>query len=303
MCQIIGFLKPTRGEVLQYIPPQRVTFSIAVGTAEVQCQFRDLRWYHNGVEIIPSSRIILSDDNTTLTIDTTSEADCGTYEVKYTGLVVHPYFRSCEVAVLNLLREYPVLMPAVFHLQTSNTGIENALCLHARVYVYMHSQSFFFPFLTDKSEVYSAEQSTSISFVGGVNLETVPFSDSGEITLDVNGKVDTSLEETVFTVWHHNGGALPFGSKVGTLKKPLLHVSQSLETKKLNKIIDSGVYEVSLSVDAHSHFVSHLQCPIEYAEFVHNIFLSDTITLAKDFVHLAYYGKNTLSCSVEHFAV
>ena len=149
--------------------------------------------------------------------------------------------------------------------------------------------------------LYPAEQSTSIHFVGDANLGTVPFSDSGEITLDVNGKIDASVEGTVFTTWHHNGGTLPFGSNVGTLKKPLLRVSQSLETKRLNKIIDSGVYEVGLNVDAHTHFVSHLQCPVEYVELVYDIFLTDRITLTKDAVNLKYYGKNTLNCSVNHF--
>ena len=49
-------------------------------------------------------------------------ADSGVYEARFDGLLIHPYSRICEEAVLDLLRHYPVLKPAVFHVGTASTS-------------------------------------------------------------------------------------------------------------------------------------------------------------------------------------
>ena len=149
----------------------------------------------------------------------------------------------------------------------------------------------------------SAEQSTVIQFVGGANFNTVPFRDLDEITLDVYGKTDASVDGTISTSWYHNGGELPLGSELGALKKSLQRISQSLEIMKLNQIVDSGVYEVDVNVDAYAHLVSHLQCPNAYAELVSNVFLADRITLDWDIVELKYYGRNTELLSCKHIYI
>ena len=43
------------------------------------------------------------------------------YEARFDGLLIHPYSRYCEEAVLDLLRHYPVLKPAVFHVGTTGS--------------------------------------------------------------------------------------------------------------------------------------------------------------------------------------
>ena len=84
--------------------------------------FRALTWYHNGNKLTPGGRITLNSDNTTLTVINSTAADSGVYEARFDGLLIHPYSRSCEEAVLDLLRHYPVLKPAVFYVGTTYTG-------------------------------------------------------------------------------------------------------------------------------------------------------------------------------------
>ena len=56
-------------------------------------------------------------------------ADSGVYvlyEARFDGLLIHQYSRICEEAVLCLLRNYPVLKPAIFYVGTTSTGEYNA---------------------------------------------------------------------------------------------------------------------------------------------------------------------------------
>ena len=85
--------------------------------------FRALTWYHNGNKLTPSGRITLNSDNTTLTVINSTAADSGVYEARFDGLLIHPYSRICEEAVLDLLRHYPVLKPAVFHVGTAGISV------------------------------------------------------------------------------------------------------------------------------------------------------------------------------------
>ena len=48
-------------------------------------------------------------------------ADSGVYEARFDGLLIHLYSRICEEAVLDLLRHYPVLKPAVFYVGTTSS--------------------------------------------------------------------------------------------------------------------------------------------------------------------------------------
>ena len=88
--------------------------------------FRALTWYHNGNKLTPGGRITLSSDNTTLTVINSTVADSGVYEARFDGLLIHLYSRVCKEAVLDLLRHYPVLKPAVFYVGTTSTGEYNA---------------------------------------------------------------------------------------------------------------------------------------------------------------------------------
>ena len=119
---------------VQHIPSQNITLKVGITDVYIQYIqyyhhnvnlryfFRALTWYYNGNKLTPGGRITLSSDNTTLTVINSTVVDSGVYEARFDGLLIHPYSRSCEEAVLDLLRHYPVLKPAVFYVGTTYTG-------------------------------------------------------------------------------------------------------------------------------------------------------------------------------------
>ena len=72
--------------------------------------------------MIPNERIVLVDSNKTLTISNTTDDDSGVYEVKFTGLFIHPYSRNCEQDILALLRHYPIAIPVHFYVYKNTPG-------------------------------------------------------------------------------------------------------------------------------------------------------------------------------------
>ena len=121
---------------VQPVLTQNITLHVRITDFSLHYYFRALTWYHNGNKLTPGGRIILNSDNTTLTVINSTAADSGMYVARFDGLLIHPYSRSCEEAVLDLLRHYPVLKPAVFYVGTtgtssgehSNKGIRIVLC-------------------------------------------------------------------------------------------------------------------------------------------------------------------------------
>lgn len=112
-------------EITNFSTYDRVDYSRYYNTyryVNIHNFFRALTWYHNGNKLTSNERITLSSDNTTLTVANSTVEDSGVYEVRFDGLLIHPYSRTCEEAVLNLLRHYPVFKTAVFHLGTTSTG-------------------------------------------------------------------------------------------------------------------------------------------------------------------------------------
>ena len=107
---------------MQHVLSQNITLQVGITDASIRYNFRALTWYHNGNKLTPGGRITLSSDNTTLTVINSTVADSGVYEARFDGLLIHPYSRICEEAVLDLLRHYPVLKPAVFHVGTAGTS-------------------------------------------------------------------------------------------------------------------------------------------------------------------------------------
>ena len=106
---------------VQPVLSQNITLQVGITNASIRYYFRALTWYHNGNKLTPGGRITLSSDNTTLTVINSTVEDSGVYEARFNGLLIHPYSRICEEAVLDLLRNYPVLKPAVFHVGTTGT--------------------------------------------------------------------------------------------------------------------------------------------------------------------------------------
>ena len=114
-------------QVLQFAPTEPVTLKVNITSTDIHYNFRALTWFHNGMEVIPSERIVITEFNKTLTIFNTTDDDSGVYEVKFTGLLVHPYSKKCEQDVLALLRHYPIAIPAHFYLHTSIPGKLNSV--------------------------------------------------------------------------------------------------------------------------------------------------------------------------------
>ena len=119
---------------VQHTPSQNITLQVEITDVYVRYYsntyhnvnlryfFRALTWYHNGNKLTPGGRITLNSDSTTLTVINSTAADSGVYVARFDGLLIHPYSRICEEAVLDLLRHYPVLKPAVFYVGTTSTG-------------------------------------------------------------------------------------------------------------------------------------------------------------------------------------
>ena len=116
-------------QVLPYTPTESVTLKVDVTSTDIRYNFRALTWFHNGMEVIRSERIIITDFNKTLTIFNSTEDDSGVYEVKFTGLLIRPYNKNCEQDILALLRHYPIGIPAHFHVYTNTPGkLHSVLC-------------------------------------------------------------------------------------------------------------------------------------------------------------------------------
>ena len=107
---------------MQYTPTESFTLSINVTVTDIRYNFRDLTWFHNGMEVIPNERIAIMDLNKTLVISNSTDDDSGVYEVKYTGLFIHPYSKNCEQDILALLRHYPIALPVHFNVYKNTPG-------------------------------------------------------------------------------------------------------------------------------------------------------------------------------------
>jgi len=128
---------------------------------------------------------------------------------------------------------------------------------------------------------------THINFQG--NLAVLPFTANQNLTLSIAGKTHPGVDDTILSTWYHNGNSLPPGSKLESLKRPLLNVSQSL-TLENSSILDAGTYEVLLAIDSYTHFISHLRCHNNYYSFVRNTVRVNDAVLAQTKLELKYYG-------------
>ena len=109
------------------------------------------------------------------------------------------------------------------------------------------------------------------------------------LVLNITGKTNHRVDDTVASTWYCNGGSLPSGSKLGPLKRPHLNISQSL-TLENSSILDEGTYEALLTVDPYTHFLRHLGCHRNYYTFVDRTVQADDTVLAQANVQLKYYG-------------
>ena len=120
--------------MVQHTPSPNITLKVGITDVYVRYYsnmyhnvnlryfFRALTWYCNGQKLYPGGRITLNSDFTALTVINSTVADSGVYVARFDGLLIHPYSRSCEEALLDLLRHYLILKPAVFYVGTTYSG-------------------------------------------------------------------------------------------------------------------------------------------------------------------------------------
>ena len=122
-CKCTGYLEPAQNEGLISISDTVVLSAVVTTSATLPAiqSARDLSWYRNGIKLTPDFRQVLSDGNMTLTLSPTLSSDVGIYDLLFDGLEVYPFDQSCERAVLELVRTYPIMSPATFILY--NTGM------------------------------------------------------------------------------------------------------------------------------------------------------------------------------------
>ena len=127
------------------------------------------------------------------------------------------------------------------------------------------------------------------------NQAVVFFTALQDLSLNIIGKTNHRIDDTVITTWYRNGGSLPLGSRLGPLKRPHLNISQSL-TLENSSILDEGTYDALLTIDPYTHFVSHLGCHSNYYTFVASTVGADDTILAQATLQLKYYGMFISLC-------
>ena len=122
-----------------------------------------------------------------------------------------------------------------------------------------------------------SDSGIQISFQG--NQAVVLFTAMQNLVLNIAGKTNHRIDDTVASTWYRNGGSLPSGSSLGPLKRPHLNISQSL-TLENSSILDEGTYEALLTIYPRTYFISHLGCHTNYYTFVASTVGADDTILA-----------------------
>ena len=136
-----------------------------------------------------------------------------------------------------------------------------------------------------------SDSGTQISFQG--NQAVVLFTAMQNLVLNITGKTHPGIDDNIVITWYRNGGSLPLGSRLGSLKRPHLNISQSL-TLENSSILDEGTYDALLTTDPRTHFISHLGCHSNYYKFVDHTVRADDTVLAQATLQLKYYGRSML---------
>ena len=133
-----------------------------------------------------------------------------------------------------------------------------------------------------------SDSGIEIKFQG--NQAVVFFTALQDLSLNITGKTNHRIDETVISTWYRNGDSLPLGYRLEPLKRPHLNISQSL-TLENSSILDEGTYDALLTIDPRTHFISHLGCHNNYYSFVDHTVGADDTVLAHATLQLKYYGK------------
>ena len=218
----------------------------------------NLTWYHNGSVMSPnySPRHTFSNKNQTVIITNVTSTDAGIYQVQFNQLFVHPFDEDCKDKVLSLLRNHPVLKPAVFCVNMKSSCSDAILNAQERE-------------ISVQSTYFSLERSFN------------------NFTLLASGTVLSNKELQHASIWWYRNGQ-HVTSDLLTLKKDY----NSLSIKQKLQVVDgnfghSGRYEVLLKIDMFTYLRDSL-CRAYYDRFVLQ-YLTRYMTLAQGYVDIYYY--------------
>ena len=127
----------------------------------------------------------------------------------------------------------------------------------------------------------------------------LPFAESDNITLTVNGTINLPISINVTTMrWTFNGQSVPSTFHANALQKHFPHVSQTVELNELG-IFNSGIFEAALVIYPATYFIDHLSCPFDYyssvvKDYGYTYIGVKSIVLSKSSISIQYYGKYTI---------
>ena len=235
----------------------------------------ELTWYHNGAVIVPDQdeRIILSNDNKTLTVNNFTSADAGVYRAQFNRISVEPYNQSCNDKLIPLLRNYPIFAPAIYCIGVNSCTYNDSMSL-LRVSV----QRLKFMNMSD---------------AGGLSLETV----------GIAGTISREEFEHISLRWYVNRVSLSRSVEYEWRQYPT--IGQRLTITDPDSEVPygfTGRYEIALTVnlneylgDPHSTcqalYNSHLLVPYRrYSNIYHTSTYS--LPLSWGFIDVIYNGKH-----------
>ena len=236
------------------------TITLQVNTLNAINRLLGLTWYHNGSKIVPHNdpRLILSNNNKTLTITNFTSSYSGIYKAQFDKLLVSPFDENCEDEVLSLTRSYPILKPAMFCVNTDSDC--SYIATDTRV---------------QKISIKSTDSAMQGTF--------------DSITLVADARVLSSKELQHSSIyWYRNG--IRITSYLSALQKNYNTLRLNQRFQQFNTSYEhSGRYEVYLRINMNTYLrAGDSTCVSYYNKFVSN-YWSSTVILAKGFIDINYY--------------
>ena len=259
---------------IQTIQKQRANITLQANTSDhdVVNQLHELTWYHNGSKIVPGYdlRLILSSNNKTLTISNFTSRYDGIYKAQFDHLLITPFNEICESIVLSLMRNYPILKPAVFCINIDRNDCFNTLS-------------------TTENQVRKISVRSMDSTLQGT---------FNHLTLEADAMVLCSNEFHYSHIsWYRNGISISSTPYLSALQRNY-DINLNQRFQQLNASYEhSGRYEVQLTIDLYSYLISNCQPYLVnfVFQFVNNIW--DHI-LARGFVDVEYHDGKRINSSL-----
>ena len=260
---------------IQTIQKQRANITLQVNTSDhdVVNQLHELTWYHNGSKIVPGydPRLILSSNNKTLIIFNFTSRYAGIYKTQFDHLLITPFNEICESTVLSLMRNYPILKPAVFCINIDRNDCFNTL-------------------------------STTENQVRKISVRSMDSTLQGtfdRLTLEADAMVLRSDElHYSYIYWYRNGISISRTPYVSVLQKNYSNTSLRQRFQQLNASYEhSGRYEVQLRINLYSYL--RYTCQDYFVNFVFRYLrrrFSRIHILARGFVDVDYHKSKDSLC-------